>query len=166
MKPLWIGMLLILLAGCAPEQPQSQAELFRKKHPDIARGYLVLAPVSVEYIEHIRPDEQLHLDGVIKNIEKAKGDPTHIDRYLDHLQRLRDGRKTERADWVSLTNRIKSTDSMYYFEYKIRIVGERYDDHGLLILRNGEIIYRSIFGQGFSGGLTEQDVPRATIDDL
>jgi hypothetical protein len=55
---------------------------------------------------------------------------------------------------------------MYYFEFEARIVGEKYNDHGLLILRNGDIVYRSFFGQGFSGGLTEQDVPKATVDEL
>jgi len=159
-------MLLILLSGCTRDHSQSEVELFRKKHPDLARGYLVLAPVSVEYIEHIRLDEQVFMDGVIKNLEKAKSDPANIDRYLDYLKRLRDARRTKRADWISLTNRIKSTDSIYYFEYEAYVVSERYGDYGLLILRNGDVVYRSPFGQSFSGGLTEEDVSQTTLDEL
>lgn len=151
MKLLSISVCLAAVVGCSSAHFHDQAELFRAKHPDLAQGYLVLAPVSAEYIEYIRPDEQVLRSAVIVNLERAKRDPARIDRWLEYLTRVEARAQKDRAQWISVTNRIRKTDSMYFFEYHTRIGDASYGDCGLLVLRDGNIVYRSTFSAGFSG---------------
>jgi hypothetical protein len=170
MKHYWVSLCLALVAGCTGVFYRNQADWFRAKHSDLAQEYSLLAPVSVEYIEYIRPDEQVPIDGVIHNLERVKTNSAHLDRYLQYLTCVQAAVETDRAQWLSLTNRIRKTDSMYFFKYKKPVGDAYYDDFGMLVLRDGDIVYRSRWGWGFTGSpeavSNAIEPPEMTMDRL
>jgi hypothetical protein len=152
-----------ITSGCASLRSSDQADLFRRKHPEEAGGYIVLAPTSVAYIEYEEEDHYGGLDAIVKGVEKRKDDPVALAKYLKYLKCISVNPCVE-PEWQSLRNRLRDGDKMYFFKYK----RGAYDDYGLVVLRDGNVIYRSPWGTAIiqdSGG-TNQPPANMTLDEL
>lgn len=135
--------MLIIASGCATRHVP-HAKVFARLHPEEAERYTLLAPTSPEFIAYLDGQHRDTISAVISNLEKRKEDPAKLEEYIAYLQRVHAGTDfRSQPEWSSLTNRLQKGDSLYFFEYKRREGDARYSDFGLLVLRDGSVVYRS-----------------------
>jgi len=150
--------------GCASSRSANPVEIFHKQHPVEASAYTMLEPTSVAYIEYAMEDQYDTVDAIITGVERRKDDPAALAEYLQYLKRC--VRVDPRIDpqWKEVKRRLRESDRLYFFKYK----SEDYSDFGLLVLRNGNIVYRSPWGWQRIGGNADEVFPRdgLVVDDL
>ena len=117
----------------------------------------MLSPLTTECMEYAVNEYVESIDAIITNVEKRKNDPDALDAYLVVLRQIknaRDFRTTQ--EWGDLVQGIKPDDAMYFFKFR---QGE-YSDYGILVIRAGRIVFRTILGSGMSAVAgKEESVP-------
>lgn len=159
-KATLLLIMLLALVGCYHTQSYhlEPIEALRQKHPDIANNFISLHRTSVGYIEQITEDNNRFLASMIKGIRKVKNDPEAIEKTLSHYERILAHSPNKDSEWLSLKNRIRSTDAMFYFFYEIpeaKRLGKL--EEGTLVIRNGEIVYINLFQDIIDAGLENRD---------
>lgn len=141
------------------------AQVFAFLHPEESQRYSLLASTSPEFIAYV---DELHRDtmsAVIANLERKKNEPAKLVEYIAYLKRVQEGLDfRSKPEWVSITNRIRENDSLYLYDYKQLDGDANYSDNGLLILRDGDVVYRRPLGWSKSG--TNELPTGKTIDRL
>jgi len=150
MKRIVAIAFLVVASGCATRYV-AHTDVFAHLHPEEAERYTLLSPTSPEHIAYLDSQHRDSMSAVISNLERRKDDPVKIEEYIGYLKRMyacTDFRS--QPEWTSLTNRLQKGDSLYFFKYKQREGEANYSDYGLLVLRDGNIVYRSREGWGIS----------------
>jgi hypothetical protein len=122
-------------------------------------------------MEYEMEERYREVDAIITGIDKRKDDPIAMAKHMEYLKRC--VRRDPRLDleWQRFKNRLRQDDAIYFFKYRHgQAGGERglYDDFGILVLRDGDVIYRSRWGWGIlqdSGG-TNEPPESMTLDKL
>lgn len=143
MKTIAAFAILIVTSGCATRYVP-HTEIFARQHPKEAQLYTALAPTSPEYIAYIDDQHRDTMSAVISNLEKKKDDPAKLEEYISYLKRVHSASDFRSyPEWSSLTNRLQKGDSLYLFDYSCRVGEAWYSDNGLLVLRDGNVAYRT-----------------------
>lgn len=133
---------LFALSGCKSLYFVPHHELFRVQHIG-SSNYNLLAPVSCEYIQRIDRSHSDAVYAIIQNVEKRMDEPEALADYLARLKKVISCAGVyESPEWQYLTNGIRQADSMYFFEYS----SGPYSDFGLLVLRQGDVVFRWPWG--------------------
>ena len=161
MKTL-IGILaIIIVSGCAPTATKSPADIYSAHHPFESKHYEMMAPISVEYIEYIAKSHHGSVDAILTGVEKRRNDPKELSYFLEHAKKMNDQALiTNIPEWISLRDRLEENDAIYLFKYRI----EGYEDFGILVIRDGEIVYRNPEAASWSTGLKPEG--EFEIDEL
>ena len=140
MRTILAIVLFTGLCGCQSLPPSPDAQ-FRARHPYDARRYELLAPTSVEFIEISSQYELATLSGIRQGIEKRLDSPDELRAYMKTLRKIEE--IVDRANdpqWQAFTNRLEPGDALYYYNYR----DDKYSEDGLIVLRNGNIVFRKM----------------------
>lgn len=146
----------VLFCGCRSPAPTGNLALFQEIHPSEAARYEVLAPTSVEYMEYSDNDHHETVKSIIQGVRQCQGNPEKLTKYLDHLEKVNDC--TDRQadpEWLRFKEHLRDGDLIVFFKYK----EGAYNDFGLLVLRDGSIRYRSVWGWNLSQSKSETNAP-------
>jgi hypothetical protein len=140
-----------------------QAELFRFKHPDLAQFYEVLAPTSLAYILQAEETQYYFVEGLINGMRVRSEQSEETAQFLDRFQKINQDALHENREYVErLGRRIKETDRIFYFKYKRNY----YRDFGLLVIRDGNIIFRDRSGYSVMPGTDLPEEAEVNFDKL
>ena len=159
-----VSASLFALFGCKSPYFVPHHELFNAQHVE-ASDYKLLAPVSCEYIQRIDRDHSDTVFAIIQNVEKRKDDPEALADYLARLKKVSSCADVyESPEWQYLTNGIRQADSMYFFEYS----SGSYSDFGVLVLRQGDVVFRWPWGWNMNQpqGSTNEPPKGTTVNKL
>jgi hypothetical protein len=169
MKRIAAIFVLLVINGCRTHTMPNR-EVFAQVYPDEVKHYSLLAPASPEVIEFLESHRQKTIESIISTLDRIKTDPTKLERYIQVLKKIHNGSPIlSEPEWSSFTNRLQKGDSVYFFSYKADNNQDRsYSDCGLLVLRNGHLVYRNPWlGVMLEGmGNTNAPLKGLTIDRL
>ena len=133
-----------------PELLPDQKVLFQIRHPEEARYYKTLSSTSVETVERYAENFSVELTMLLKTIrERIAADEEDLRMYIDRLIELYDTPDLPMSEeaWRDIRSRLRGTDRVYEFEY----ARGGYSDYGILVIRDGKIVYRHPFGTSYRG---------------
>ncbi len=163
MKAVLIPLFFIFLAGCATSSYRNQAEDFRESGGEEAAAYGTLAPVSVEALEYFLAEQYGAVDAFLEGVEERLHDSLELQRYIRDAREINERARLDTdPDWVDFIRRIRSDDELYLFEYR----REYYNDFGLLVLRDGRIVFRTVWDSAWPSGMDAQQIANPEIDRL
>ncbi|MBQ7252020.1 MAG: hypothetical protein IJS32_05395 [Kiritimatiellae bacterium] len=139
----------MFLPGCrsAPRQPSEERAQFPGQLPGMP-FYEVLEPVSVSFMERMAEQQYDTVDAFISGVGKRMDEPEKLACYLDCIAQMNECNDIRKnPQWRHFKERLRAGDSVCYFDYQ----NGDYGDFGLLVLRNGKIVYRSKWGAQIRG---------------
>ncbi len=154
MKRIFALVILMLLAGCATRQtgPLRNSE-----------GYEILAPVSVEVMEYFMGVQHDTVDAIVRGIEERLDEPEALREYLRDTREINERtRLASDPDWMEFTERLRPNDRLYLFEFRERY----YQDFGLIVLRDGEIVFRTVWESAAPQGMEREILREPEVDRL
>ena len=105
-------------------------------------GYTLTEPLPIDFMAQACVADRQFLQAIVRMIEKTKDDPEALVKALD---RIRYVTENEWVNWDDIKNRMKEGDKLFYFTFK----QNNYDDYGVLVLRDKDIVFRQTLGSGF-----------------
>ena len=117
-----------------------QGEQFRNNNPDEAKFYRVLAPISPDYTLRLVGENHAIVRGLINRLRVEPNDLSQrVSDLVDKFETTNDRLLTEtREELQSLALLTRETDRWFYFKF----ARDLYRDSGILVIRNGQIVYR------------------------
>jgi len=157
-----ITFQLLVVEGRSDDILLDQSALFNRNHPEEERHYKFLAPTSIEYIKYVHETEQSMIQGTLAAI-RANNDQEKLDDFLNKLEeRNQEGNKQVAEFLKSFAEKIDVNDRLFYFSYE----KESYRDYGLLVIRDGSIVYRERWGFSSEPGAGLPEMDELEFDDL
>ena len=115
------------------------------------RGYKYLEPASLRLAEYACLQEKYTIQGIIQGIQRRTGNTKAMDKYVNFLKHcVIHSTLCEINDWQNMKRKLRKCDRVYYFEYERRIYGGTYSDFGILVIREGNVVFRLPFETSFS----------------
>jgi len=132
---------------------------------------VVLEPTSLAYMEYVIGDSYGELNSIIKGVEKRKDDPVALAQYIAYLKKCVLPVVGVDDELQRVKRELRKGDALCFFKYRQGVInGERglYGDYGILILRGGDIIYRSAWGSRVTQnhGHTNEPAADMTFDGV
>lgn len=153
----------LILTGCTTRPVESQAELFRERGRAEAADYEILAPVSVESMEYFMRAQYDTVDAFLDGFAERIHEPVELQRYLRDLREINESTRLDRdPEWAEFVERVRSGDELYLFEFHRPYRHE----FGLLVLRDGEIVFRTVWESASPGALGTEGVQDPEVDRL
>jgi hypothetical protein len=133
--------VVAFVSGC--QTTRDEAALFKQKYPERARHYVLLEPQSLHLLIDLERLHKQTVQGIVDAVEKRKENLEELEKYL---QRLR--QKFSGAKWYAEYDTIKQIldevgGTLYYFKWRCREFNVLYEHDGLMIIRDGEIVWRN-----------------------
>ena len=141
----------------ARSNPINQAWLFSEKHPEEAERYLHFSPVSQKWIEDSAEWVSGIISGILDVVEKRIDDPDALREFIKQ-ERSIDYREIFSMADEGFIDHLQTEDQIFYFDYR----DGDYRDDGILVIRDGEIVYRRPFNILHEGS----PLQRFSIDSL
>jgi len=136
---LAILVLPVVFVGCLDSEYSQSGNvpkhLIRSEIVE-AEFYTTLGEVSPEFLEYIIGWHHGTVQAILEGVQALKNDPEALTSYLEQLKDL------EGSIDFELIDRLKENDALYFFEFE----RANYRDYGLIVLRNGKIVYREVWG--------------------
>ncbi len=163
MRKLAVLSLAVLFAGCATGSYVNQAQHFRERGGDEAVAYEVLAPVSVEVMEYFFAEQHGAVEVFLQGVEERIHDTVELQRFIRDAREINERARLDAdPDWAGFVSRLRDGDELYLFEYRRRY----YNDFGLLVLRDGRIVFRTVWESAWPAGLDVDQITDPEIDRL
>lgn len=136
-------VVTLLFSGCRTPTPTGNLKLFQEAYPSETARYTLLAPTSVEYIEYSDNEHLETVESIIQGVRQRQDSPEKLAKYLDHLEKVTkcNDRKAD-SEWQRFKGHTRDGDTIFFFMYE----QDAYNDFGLLVLRDGAIRYRTVWG--------------------
>ncbi len=130
---------------------------------DEAPGYEIRASISVEAMEYFMAVQHDLVAGVLDGIEDRLDEPEELRRYLRDVREINEETRLDRDDeWASFVSRLQEDDALYLFEFR----EDYYQDFGILVERNGEIVFRTIWESVAPEGFEPESIGETEFDRL
>ena len=146
----------------AADPLSDQEGLFRSSNPEDAAHYVVLAPASIEFMKVLREENYHFTKGLINGIRARQDDQEALDTFLDRMERINERGREEEEYGSDLSARLQPGDRLFFFRFR----KDEYRDSGLLVIRNGEIVYRKASATAHAPGAELPDKDEVDIDRL
>ena len=163
MRKLLLLSAILWLTGCATGSYVNQAEHFQERGGEAAAGYEMLAPVSVEAMEYFFAEQHGAVEAFLDGIEERIHDTVELQRFLRDAREINEQSRLDAdPEWRNFVGRLRSGDELYLFEYRRRF----YNDFGLLVLRDGKVVFRTVWDSAWPAGLEAEQITEPEIDRL
>ncbi len=163
-------LALVLLTGCggrseagADEEDHFYRRMIRVNYPHDADSYVVLEPVSRILMERLIEEHSRLQNSMVDWIEERLGeDLTEEDEGVIHRMRRWSEYTPDKPERIGFWDRIRPGDVVLSFEF----IRGRYSDSGVLVLRDGVIVFRELDTHPFGDFDTELLPSVVEIDSL
>ncbi len=161
---LFILLLLSFsLAACTTPRPDNQAGLLPQGSEDDPDDYRILAAVSVEAMEYFHAEQYSAVATFLEGIEERLDDPEELERYLLAVREINERSRLDMdPEWTDFVARLRPDDELYLYEYRRRY----YNDFGLMVIRDGEIVFRTVWESAWPSGMDSDRPPEPEFDRL
>ena len=135
--------ILILALLCAAGCTSMRQDPGHKVPPSLKEeGYTLMEPLPIDFMAEAGAADRQFMQAIVRMVDKAKDDPEALAKALDRIRYMTE---IEWVNWSDLKNRMKKGDKLFYFTFK----QNNYDDYGVLVLRDKDIVFRHTLGSGF-----------------
>jgi hypothetical protein len=163
MKMLIFLLLSLAMAACTSPRSGNQADLFRQSGGGDAADYRILAAISVEAMEYFLAEQYAAVATFLDGIEERLDDPEELQRYLLAIREINERSRLDMdPEWTDFVGRLRPGDELYLFEYR----RQYYNDFGLLVIRDGEIVFRTVWESAWPAGMDSERPIESEFDRL
>lgn len=126
-----------------------QESLFRMIRPEEAAHYVVLAPASLDFMKFLHEQTYYSTKGLINGVRSRQDDQDALNAFLARMEGVNEKViKEEKQYRDDLSARLLPGDRLFFFRFQ----KEAYRDSGLLVIRDGQIVYRAASATAYQPG--------------
>lgn len=144
---IWICSCVCLAAiGCTNSRPGDEWRRFSRDNSREAKRYHFVEPISPEFLQLVAGEHKSTVEAILSGVERRKDNPQDLAKYLEGKKRMD---WSLQFNWIDekAADELKKGGQLYYFKYQKVDQNETYSDFGVLVLREGRIVYRETGGK-------------------
>lgn len=149
-----LGILLMAAGCCSNKTYHPAVREFRLKNPEEFRRYTYLYPTTLPIYMGLVADRIIAVHGVIDDHEKRFQDVPGIQEFAQDIKRQESAVREKTIKWARELERLMGNDgAICQFEWSDGYTSQV----GLLILRNGRIVWREVWFEEIVGERPRED---------
>ena len=154
MKLIGLIFVVVFVMGCSRDA-LTEADIFVERSPRVARQFVALHPTSIEAYRDAYREKQAIVGAMARGVKENLADTNAVQSYLDKMEAAYS--TDARSFLTNFESRLLPGDTLYLYEADL--ADDDYTESGLLVLREGRIVYKAkdggSQGRNWTGAIVE-----------